>query len=123
MKINGNKIIPIEGAKLKTKYSNHEYDTLYLGSSAIYVGDTFKRVNLTLDDIIEIKHINIDNKDYIVTLSENYGELVNNLIRLKYSTSDELALLANARIGKVDGEEEFQAWRVKCKQVAKQLLK
>lgn len=56
---------------------------------------------------------------------DTYAELVTNLIRLKYTLDDELALAANLRAGDNNAktaEFEFQTWRAFCKEMAKQLI-
>lgn len=74
----------------------------------------------TLNDIKEGKNIPINNKLTFIPY-QNYGELVTNLIRTKYSLDEELALMANSRIKSNSKEErDFQKWRRQCKLLAKQ---
>lgn len=55
----------------------------------------------------------------------NYDELVTALIRMRYSLDAELALQANLRYDPQSHEveeKEFQDWRAKCKNAAKNFL-
>lgn len=75
-------------------------------------------------DIQEVFQVKLDGEDFKIK-GDTYAELVTNLIRLKYTLDDELALAANLRVGSVEAksaEFEFQTWRAFCKEMAKQLI-
>ena len=77
---------------------------------------------LTEQNVHEGYMTNIDGEQKFVKAS-SYSELVSGLIRLKYSIDDELALMANSRVKSVSSEErQFQSWRKKCKEIARQLI-
>lgn len=81
------------------------------------------KFTITPDDIQEVFQVELDGEHFRVK-GDDYAELVTNLIRLRYTIDDELALAANIRAGKdvEQKEEEFQTWRAFCKEMAKQLL-
>lgn len=110
------------GKFLKHKEFDGLRNTFVLGTSHYNVNGEIKLVNVTESDIIEVYIVIIDDVNYVVE-GNNYGELVTNLIRQKYSLDDELALIANLRLNKnLDKEQEFQDWREKCKNAAKQIF-
>lgn len=115
-----NNIITADEGKL-LKCHDSISNQFILGNNYILINDIPSLINITLQDIIEVRPVSIDNITYYISKT-NYPELVSELIRLKYSLDDELALIANARKGDFSKEEEFQNWRLKCKQIAKDLI-
>lgn len=109
------RILYLEPAK---KYAN----SAMLGKVIEYIDGVKNEYVLTEDNIQEGYITNIDGQQRFVKAS-SYPELVTGLIRLKYSMNDELALMANSRI-KVNNieEKQFQNWRKKCKEIARQLI-
>lgn len=106
--------------KLKTPIGIR--DSIKLGYDFGYPNGIKVEYNITTDDIIEVYPVNIDNTVYYVE-SKNYSDLVTELIRIKYSLNDELALQANYRLnGDSEEEKQFQDWRTKCKNIAKQII-
>ncbi len=122
MKIDGNLITPEEGNKLSIRNFNKYFDELFLGRNNYYINDKIQKLNLSIDDIFEVRFIKIDDIEYAVELSNDYGKLVTNLIRLRYSLDDELAISSNIRLGDYSKEKDFQDWRQKCKNIAKEIL-
>ncbi len=118
-----NKIVKAESGKcLRLSFNNKLYDQLDLGNNTILVNGSFVDVNITLDNIEEVYPVKLENTTYYSS-AVDYDHLVAELVRSKYSIDEELAIQANARIGhEPEKEEQFQAWRAKCKQVAKQIF-
>lgn len=116
-----NNVVFAEGKKtLYIKSLDLYSDICSLGTRIGFVNDQKVVTEIKEEDIIEGYIITIDNIQYFVD-ANSYGNLITSLIRQKYSLDDELAIAANARIGKTSGEEEFQIWRQKCKEAAKQI--
>ena len=122
MKISNNIVTPNNGNKLGVTYLNNFYDEISLGRNKYFVDGKIKLLNISLNDIYEVTTIEIDKVKYSVKLANNYAQMVTNLIRLKYTLDDELALIANNRLGDNSKENEFQSWRLKCKTLAKELI-
>ena len=62
--------------------------------------------------------------EFAVTVTDSYDVLVSELIHHKYSVDAEIALLNNYYLdGESDEFKEYQSWRAKCKEAAKQYLK
>ena len=111
-----------EGCYLKNKYNSILTTEEYTGKRKFLVDGVVKTINITKDDFVEVRPINVDNNIFYIS-STNYADAVTELIRQKYSIDEELALIANARIGKdQDQEDEFQRWRSLCKQAAKKIF-
>lgn len=120
MVVKDNKVTASSGKYLK--YKSNIYTELTLGQNFICINGATTLVNIQLGDIIEVYPVRIFNKDYFVQ-STNYNELVTELIRLKYTLDEELALIANSRIKDCsDEEQEFQDWRKVCKETAKHII-
>lgn len=122
MEIINSLVLPQKGNKLIIKGFNKQFDELFLGKNNYYIDGKILSLDLIINDISEVKSIKLEGKEYDVELSNNYGQLVTNLIRLKYSLDDELALNANFRLGDTSKENEFQNWRQICKNKAKEIL-
>lgn len=103
------------------KYFNIISSEVTLGERYVLCNKDFIKVNLKESDIQEVYPVVIDEKIYYV-FNTTYSELVTELIRLKYSLDDELAIIANSRLGDSSKESEFQNWRKKCKEIAKSLI-
>ena len=114
-----NNIVTADEGKLLKCYDSIS-NQFVLGNNYVLINNAPSLINITLQDIIEVYPISIDNITYYVSKT-NYSELVSELIRLKYSLDDELALIANIRKGDYSTEDDFQKWRSKCKQIAKQI--
>lgn len=117
MIINNNIVKADQGKYLKTKYDILQELTLGEYQTLIN-GEIITREN-KLEDITEVIPVRINNEIYYVSDISNYNKLVTELIRLKYTLDEELAIAANARVGNNKDEEEFQNWRSICKSVAK----
>ena len=111
----GKKVLYIEKLnKITTQYT--------CGTVMLPIEGVLQPVTVTPDDVIEGYKVTIDNDDYILE-GETYGDLVSEIIRIKYSLDDELALIANSRIRDISKEDEaFQEWRKQSKKIAKSLL-
>ena len=119
MQVNNNIVIPESGKLLKTPFSVSSEVKL---GKYIMCGDTITEYNITIDDVIEVTQVVIDDVVYYVE-STTYEDLVSELIRLKYSLNAELALYANSRLNPDSQEEkDFQEYRAYCKKLAKQIL-
>ena len=117
---NNYKVTADEGKFLKTKYGI--LSSVELGQHTDVINGQIKNYTLNIEDIKEVTPVTIDNKTYYLE-STDYKGLVSELIRIKYTLDDELALYANSRIGEKSNEEiEFQKYRVYCKQLAKSIL-
>jgi hypothetical protein len=66
-----------------------------------------KEFTINPEDIEEVFQIELDGEKYRVK-GDTYAELVTNLIRLRYTIDDELALSANIRTGKDVEQQEFE---------------
>ena len=93
------------------------------GTVLLPVNGKLQKFTIKPQDIEEVFQIELDGENFKVK-GDTYAELVTNLIRLHYTIDDELALSANIRAGKdvEKQEQEFQAWRAFCKEMAKQLI-
>ena len=110
-----------KGHILKTKYGLFQEVTL--GTSTMVLDGKVTSIKFNDDEIEEVLPVFIDGDIYYIS-STNYENAVSELIRQKNSIDDELALLANARLGNHEDEErQYQAWRARCKEVAKQIFK
>ena len=67
------------------------------------------------------KVVDIAVDDYVQPISQDYGELVESLIRRKYSLSAELAILRQ-RDSKPEEFAEYNAYAEQCKAEAKEML-
>lgn len=123
MIINNSKVIAEEGKYLLLSYDNKVYDSVVLGNRYILINDVPTSINITINDVTEVYKINIPTLGNVFVKSTTYEELISELIRLKYSLDDELALIANSRLNPNNEEErEFQEWRLTCKQIAKNVF-
>lgn len=122
MKTVTNKIIADEGHYLKTKYGDQLYSSISLGNNYIYKNGSTQLIYVNSNDVYEVYPVSIDSQTYYVQ-STTYPELVSELIHQRYSLDDEMALIANSRIGNDKGEQEYQEWRTICKKAAKKLIK
>lgn len=116
----GNLVIADKGKYLQTPYGILQEVELGEFPSIVNGKEIIK--NYKLQDIYEVTPIRIQNNIYYVQDTSNYSKLVSELIRIKYSLDDELALIANARLGNLEGEEDFQNWRTLCKTAAKSYM-
>lgn len=92
-----------------------------LGKKFVYNNGKTTLINIAIEDVKEVYPVRVCDTDYYVVSTE-YGELVSELIRQKYTLDAELALIANYRLhGVTPEEEEFQEWRKLCKEAAKQI--
>ena len=105
--------------KIEGKIVTSDYGKVLNVFGTEYTSYTIGLNGATLSDIKEGKNIPINGEIKFIPY-QNYGELVTNLIRTKYSLDEELALMANSRI-KSNSEEEiiFQQFRKQCKLLAK----
>lgn len=120
MIIKGNKVVPSEGKFLKLEDSiNTEF---YLGDNVVEKNGKLISVNLSnFDNVKEVYPVNVGENTYFISSTE-YGDIVTELIRYKYSINQELALYANFCLGKdIEENIQFQNWRKMCKEVAKKL--
>lgn len=123
MKQENNILIADEGKYLKLKYNNFLNKNIELGNVFVFDGEKTILKNIDITDVLEVYPVFIDNNCYYIS-AKDYSNAVSELIRQKYSLDDELALIANSRLNiNKDKEEEFQAWRVKCKEAAKKIFK
>ena len=96
-------------------------DEVTLGTTQLIINGNIVEVTVNLDSIKEVTPVRIgDDIAYIEAIT--YANAVSELIRLKYSLDDELALIANSRLGDNSKEEEFQNWRRLCKETAKKVF-
>ena len=118
-----NKIIASPNKFLKIKGSDELRQSVFIGKTYAYINGKIQLIDISEENIYEVTPVVIDNEQFYIS-STTYPEIVTELIRQKYSLDDELALMANARLGiNKDYEEEFQAWRIKCKEAAKKIFK
>lgn len=113
----GKRVLYIPKLDLTTKV----YST---GTVMLPVNGKLKSITVNPGDIQEVFQVQLDGENFKVK-GDTYAELVTNLIRLKYTLDDELALAANLRAGDNNAktaEFEFQTWRAFCKEMAKQLI-
>lgn len=125
MKVEDNKVIAEEGKILLWKADNSILGTeVYCGKNFWYNGEYIPEgINMTPNDIIEVCYVNIDGKVYTINNDNSYDNLVSELIHHKYSVDAEIALLNNFYInGENDEFNEYQSWRTKCKEVAKNYI-
>ena len=126
MKQEGNKLIAEDNKILRCKIDNIVY------GNEVYMGKTFYKngeyipdgIDTEAKDYEEIWGFEFEDV-YITSDANSYESLVTDLLRAKYSLDAELALLANIRkdAEKYAQEEiDFQAWRNRCKQKAKELI-
>lgn len=117
-----NNTVKAENGKI-LKTSSGYLSELVLGEQISVINGEILSYNLGLDDIKEVNSIQIDDKVYYIE-STTYPEMVTELIRQKYTLDAELALYANSRLNpESKAEGEFQLWRKKCKEAAKQWIK
>lgn len=114
----GNVLKADEGKKLL--YKDSFYSELYLDGQLVNVNGEIKLSPINESEVKEVYPVLIYSDTYYISATD-YAGIISELIRQKYSLDDELAIAANARIGKTSGEEEFQNWRQKCKEVAKEI--
>lgn len=120
MKHINNLIYADEGKMLKTP--NGYTNVTTVGTHTIVKDGEVLTSTINLEDIEEFSVIWINSEPYYVKSTE-YGDLVTELIRSKYSLDQELALYANSRIEPNSSKEvEFQNWRSLCKKAAKRFL-
>lgn len=115
----GNTIKASEGKVLRTPLGIT--DEITLGSTKLIENGKVVQINIKESSITEVTPVRI-NGEITYIEATNYGAAVTELIRLKYSLDDELALIANSRLGNNSKEEEFQNWRRLCKETAKKLF-
>lgn len=121
MKKKENILFADNGKSLKTPYGY--FDVVTLGEKTVIKDGKMTTEYYDKKNIKEVTKIQVGDTFYYIEDVIDYGTLVTELIRQKYSLDDELALMANARLGiNKDQEEEFQAWRVKCKEAAKKIF-
>ena len=119
---NGNEVKAENGRILFIEPTGVYTDYAILGNRLEYKDGQRLEYTLTEQNVHEGYMTNIDGEQKFVKAS-SYSELVSGLIRLKYSIDDELALMANSRVKSVSSEErQFQNWRKKCKEIARQLI-
>lgn len=119
---NGNEVKAERGRILFIEPTGVYTDYAILGNRLEYKDGQRLEYTLTEQNVHEGYMTNIDGEQKFVKAS-SYSELVSGLIRLKYSIDDELALMANSRVKSVSSEErQFQSWRKKCKEIARQLI-
>ena len=119
---NGNEVKAENGRILFIEPTGVYTDYAILGNRLEYKDGQRLEYTLTEQNVHEGYMTNIDGEQKFVKAS-SYSELVSGLIRLKYSIDDELALMANSRVKSVSSEErQFQIWRKKCKEIARQLI-
>lgn len=119
---NGNEVKAENGRILFIEPTGVYTDYAILGNRLEYKDGQRLEYTLTEQNVHEGYMTNIDGEQKFVKAS-SYSELVSGLIRLKYSIDDELALMANSRVKSVSSEErQFQSWRKKCKEIARQLI-
>ena len=119
---NGNEVKAENGRILFIEPTGVYTDYAILGNRLEYKNGQRLEYTLTEQNVHEGYMTNIDGEQKFVKAS-SYSELVSGLIRLKYSIDDELALMANSRVKSVSSEErQFQSWRKKCKEIARQLI-
>ena len=120
MRVENNIVIADEGKLLKYRFGFCEQ--LSLDTRTTVENGQIVLYTPKVDDIKEVIPYRMDENIYYLE-STNYPNLVSELIRIKYSVDDELALEANYRInGDSKEEQEFQNWRKECKKIAKQIL-
>ena len=121
MKKKENILFADSGKSLKTPYGY--FDVVTLGEKTVIKDGEMTTEYYDKKNIKEVTKIQVGDTFYYIEDVTDYGTLVTELIRQKYSLDDELALMANSRLGiNKDQEEEFQAWRVKCKEAAKKIF-
>ena len=119
---NGNEVKAENGRILFIEPTGVYTDYAILGNRLEYKDGQRLEYTLTEQNVHEGYMTNIDGEQRFVKAS-SYSELVSGLIRLRYSIDDELALMANSRVKSVSSEErQFQSWRKKCKEIARQLI-
>ena len=119
---NGNEVKAENGRILFIEPTGVYTDYAILGNRLEYKDGQRLEYTLTEQNVHEGYMTNIDGEQRFVKAS-SYSELVSGLIRLRYSIDDELALMANSRVKSVSSEErQFQNWRKKCKEIARQLI-
>lgn len=119
MKIDGNLVIADQGKALKTP--NGIFEQVTLGVFEGFENGKQYIIENKLEDITEVSSVRILDDIYYVE-SKEYGDIVSELIRKKYSLDQELALYANSYI--TDNSEamnKYQDWRVLCKEAAKKI--
>lgn len=125
MKVEGNKVIAKEGKILLWNADNSILGIeVYCGKNFWYNGKYISEgIDMTPDDIIEMSYVDIDGKVYTINNDNSYDILVSELIHHKYSIDAEISLLNNYYLNGENNEfKEYQSWRAKCKEAAKQYL-
>lgn len=110
-----------EGYYYRNKYTNESSQEVTLGKASVIKDGKVQTVNLTKNDFELVRRIFIEGNEYFVA-SDSYADIVTELIRKKYTLNDELAIMANSRLGNTSQEDQFQHWRSLCKEAAKQLV-
>lgn len=111
MIIEGNLIIAEEGFFLKRKYDNQLVGKQYL------LGYLYYRDGILLSE----PYLEVPDDYTEVSESDVYGETVNDLIRRRYSLSDELAL-HRQRDEKPKEFQEYYEYCEECKKEAKEII-
>lgn len=115
-----NIIYPEQHNLLKTPYGY--MSQVVLGESKAYVNDKLTTIVFNESDVIEVKPVRIDDNIYYIE-SKSYSAILSELVHIKYTIDDEMALSANYRINpNSQKEQEYQEWRSRCKKIAKQLV-
>ena len=121
MKKKGNILIADQGKSLKTPYGY--FNMVTLGDKTVVKDGKTTLEYYDKKNIVEVTKVQVGDMMFYIDTITDYGSLVTELIRQKYSLDDELALIANARLGiHEDQENEFQEWRSKCKEAAKKIF-
>jgi len=126
MEINNNQLTASTNKVLKCKIDNVIYSNEVTMGKTFYHNGTYvpEGIQTTANDYEEIWGFDFEDT-FVTSDAKTYEQLTTDLIRVKYSLDAELALLANIRTDadKYKQEEaDFQAWRTKCKQKAKELF-
>lgn len=121
MRKEGNIVIADEGKSLRTPFGI--FTRIPLGTSKCYKDGEVQEDNLKMKDIEEVTPVRILDNVYYASSSE-YGDIVTELIRCKYSLDQELALYANSFLDPDSFKkkmDEYQEWRSLCKEAAKKI--
>ena len=96
-------IVKADDGKLLLVFVDYRHE-VHLGEEMILRDNKWTSQINSLDDIEEVTYtLFIDKMIYIK--STNYKDIVTELIRMKYSLDDELALIANSRLNPNSKEE------------------
>ena len=121
MRKEGNIVIADEGKSLRTPIGI--FTEVPLGISKGSTDGEAWEFNLKMKDIEEVTPVRILDDIYYTSSSE-YGDIVTDLIRCKYSLDQELALYANSFLDPdsfKDKMNAYQEWRSLCKEAAKKI--